>query len=273
MESRYGVIKALDRGGFGKIDLVFDRLNNQYVVKKSLLFADYENGQRLVSEGYHLIALRDEPNIIDILDWDFNSRNPFLILPYYQDGSLQSGVGRTNWYDTAAILQNIAGALDAVHRRGGVHRDVKPANVYKVATPEGNRVLLGDFGLGQIPFGNWNLTMLGRGTPGYMAKELSVPGAKFTKACDIYSLGITGIELLTGSKDPMVIQNFWGINEPLRRLLMQMVAEEPNFRPTAKQVMDATREIVEQHQNDMSLVAGIGLAVGVFFLLRSLTSE
>jgi serine/threonine protein kinase len=62
------------------------------------------------------------------------------------------------------------------------------------------------------------MTVHARGTPDYIAPELYMPNAKFTPACDIYSLGITGIELITGSRKQGSIKDIW-INNDVTQIL------------------------------------------------------
>jgi len=96
----------------------------------------------------------------------------------------------------AALLADVAAALDALHARGLVHRDVKPSNVLLDAN---GRAQLADFGLATAS--DWTrLTRDGAlvGTPHYVAPEL-VAGETATSASDVYSLGCVGYHCLTGA--------------------------------------------------------------------------
>jgi serine/threonine protein kinase len=62
------------------------------------------------------------------------------------------------------------------------------------------------------------------GTEGYIAPEMYKPGAQYTKACDIYSLDITEIELLTATRDRNSINSAWIINSELKKLLLRMTS-------------------------------------------------
>jgi eukaryotic-like serine/threonine-protein kinase len=255
-------LKNLSPGGFGKIELYYDLESGRKIVKKSLLDPTWDNCQRLIREGKILMKLKNSPNIVDLVAYDFNLFNPALYLPYYDQGTLQSRVGSNNWYDSILIVQNCASALRDVHKLGGIHRDVKPPNMFFEKVPQGTQVKLGDFGFGRIPypFTQSEITRHACGTEGYIAPEL-YRGAEFTPACDIYSLGITGIELITGSRNRESIQPMW-INNAVKDLLLRMTSLNPNKRPTAQMVVDEGRIIVENYKanfNTVVAVGGIGL--------------
>lgn len=270
---RLRFLKNLSHGGFGKIELFYDVTNNRKIVRKSLLDPTWENCERLIREGKILMKLKSSPNIVDLVAYDFNPNNPSIYLPYYDQGTLESRIGSNNWYDSVLIVQNCASALRDVHKLGGIHRDVKPANMFFEKVPKGTQVKLGDFGFGRIPypFTQSEITRHACGTEGYIAPELYW-GAEFTPACDIYSLGITGIELITGSRNPASIQPMW-INTKVKDLLLKMTSTNPNQRPTAQMVVDEGRTIVENYTANFNMaVAGIGLGLLALALIKGAKS-
>jgi serine/threonine protein kinase len=108
------------------------------------------------------------------------------------------------------------------------------------------------------------------GTPEYIAPELYMPNPKFTQACDIYSLGITGIELITGSRKRESIKDIW-INNDVTQLLWDMTSWTPSARPDAATVVSRIREIVQAYDKSFSTAVkwGIGLLVGGLLLKNS----
>ncbi|HLM87168.1 MAG TPA: serine/threonine-protein kinase [Solirubrobacteraceae bacterium] len=100
----------------------------------------------------------------------------------------------------ARITQQLAAALDAAHSHGLIHRDVKPANVFVSGAPGAEHVRLGDFGVSRALAAS-DLTEAGSsvGTPHYTAPEVHL-GREADHRSDIYSLGCTLYEMLTGRK-------------------------------------------------------------------------
>ncbi len=111
-----------------------------------------------------------------------------------------SRTGRWNRARPSAILAQVAGALDAAHARGLVHRDVKPGNVLLDRTAQGEHAYLTDFGLTKQTGTESGLTRMGSfmGTPAYMAPE-QIEGREVDGRADQYSLACMAFELLTGS--------------------------------------------------------------------------
>lgn len=267
-------LKNLSHGGFGKIELFYDEISRRNLVRKSLLDPTWDNCQRLIREGKILMQLAKSPNIVDLVAYDFNPFNPALYLPYYDQGTLQSMVGKTNWYDSMLIVQNCAAALRDIHKLGGIHRDIKPANMFFEKVAQGTQVKLGDFGFGRIPypFTNGEITRHACGTPGYIDPELYKAGAQFTQASDIYSLGITGIELITGNKNPESIRSEW-INNEVKDILLRMVNPNPRLRPTAQMIVDEGRNIIQNYTTNFNTVVGVGVAgLLTYFLVKAAKS-
>src|SRR5689334_10527963 len=108
MAERYQFIERLGQGGFGKIDLFYDNDLGRNVVRKSLIRPTYDNCQRLIREGEICMELRHETHVVDLLDHQFNYTNPWLIFPYYEEGTLEKRVGSRDWYDSIICVQNVA---------------------------------------------------------------------------------------------------------------------------------------------------------------------
>ncbi len=155
---------------------------------------------------------------------------------------------------TAAILIQAATALEAAHRSGVVHRDVKPANI--LITP-GGTVKLTDFGISRL-IDTAPLTRTGQvlGTAQYLSPEQAM-GQSATASSDIYALGVVGHEMLTGQV-PFVAGSAVGtalahINQPppplpdtvpagIRDVILAALAKKPADRPaTAASMAEALR--------------------------------
>ena len=123
---------------------------------------------------------------------------PWMAMRLVTGGSLADRVRRGPLAprEVAALLRDVAGALDYAHARGVVHRDVKPANVL---LDEAGRGYLADFGVARMLEGSAVTTATGmiQGTPSYMAPEQAM-GEKVDRLADVYALGIVAFECLTG---------------------------------------------------------------------------
>jgi serine/threonine protein kinase len=275
MQSRYTFVKQLPSGGFGNVAVLFDNQLKREVVVKTLIDPSPENRERFAREARILNALIDNEFVVDILDANTYAANPYIILEYCKHGSLQSWVDKRpllghNDVTVAHVIQHAAMGLHAIHKLGGVHRDIKPANLFLGEIKQAElRIKVGDFGVGRVPFPHTggNVTRHIFGTKGYIAPEAYKAGAVFTQPCDIYSLGITGIELVTGSRDPKSINNTWFVNGELKHLLIRMTSQNPADRPSALQVAQSVPAVEKkQEENTKAALWGMaGLAVlGLF---------
>jgi serine/threonine protein kinase len=268
VSNKYEFVKHLGTFGFGQIDIWRDKILNTKVVSKALIEPTYENCVRLIEEGKTYMALSQHKHIIDLVAYRFNYTNPCLVLPFYET-NLQSWIGGTNWYDALIVLQHGALALQGIRSLGADHRDIKPSNMYVDRDADGKWfVRVGDLGLGRLPrpIINSNLTYNAFGTFGYKAWELYVPNAKFTPECDICSLGITGIELITGSRDRASIEKAW-INNDAKNLLLAMTSYVPSERPTPETIISTVNNITQGYNKSVSTVFKWGLGALAIALL------
>jgi len=277
MSERYTLIKHLPSGGFGNVTVVFDGQLNRELVMKSLINPSTENRQRFAREAAILSYLLPHEHVVDIIDAKLDTANPYIVLEYCKHGTLQDWIANRGLFGPSEInvgyaIQHAALGLYAIHELGGFHRDIKPANLF-IGNNRGGQltIKLGDFGFGRVPYPHAysNMTRHACGTMGYIAPELYLSGAVFTKACDIYSLGITGIELLTGSRDPESINQAWIFNGGLKDLLIKMTNGNPLERPTALQVAQSIEQVEKkQNENIAAVVLGGVAIVGLWMLLR-----
>jgi len=270
MQNRYRFIKQLPSGGFGNVAVLYDQQLQREVVIKTLIHPSPENHERFAREARILNALIDNEFVVDILDSNPYATNPYIILEHCKHGTLQSWIDKRpllghNDVNVAHAIQHAAAGLYAIHNLDGVHRDIKPPNLFIGENKQGElRIKVGDFGFGRLPYPytRGGVTRHIFGTEGYIAPEAYKPRAVFTQPCDIFSLGITGIELVTGSRDPNSIHNTWFVNGELKNLLIRMTSQKPEERPTALKVFQSIPAI-EKKQNENVATAAIGLAAAI----------
>jgi serine/threonine-protein kinase len=156
--------------------------------------------ERFTREALAVARLSGNPNIVTIYDVGEHRERPFIVMEYLPGGSLEQKIrveGAQSPRQSLEWLEQAANALDAAHREGVVHRDVKPANLL---LDRYEHVHVADFGIASAA-GLGSLTQTGTvlGTASYLSPE-QAQGARTTPASDLYSLGIVAFELLTGRR-------------------------------------------------------------------------
>lgn len=197
---RYRLEELVGRGGMAEVWRAVDTKLSRAVALKVILAdhaADRHSVERFLREA-KVVASLDHPNILPVYDVGEEGGRPFLVMPYLDGGTLRDRMeGRPAPLASAAgWISQLAGALDAAHEAGILHRDVKPANVL---LGKGDRLFLADFGIARMLEGGAGLTATGMvvGTPLYMAPE-QAQGKPATPATDRYALAVIAYELLSG---------------------------------------------------------------------------
>ncbi len=218
---------------------------------------------RLRREAKAMAQLSDHPNIVPVYDTGEEAGHPFIVSQYMKGGDVESMIRRAPGSrlpvsQAVIIAMQVASALEAAHRRGIIHRDVKPSNVW---LSEQGIAKLGDFGLAIVQDES-RITRMGImiGTATYMSPECAAGGARAADArSDIYSLGAMLFEMLAGrppfvgdmvkviyqqrhTPPPKLTEFVGGIDPRISQLVDQMLAKDSNMRPqSAQQVIDALR--------------------------------
>jgi serine/threonine protein kinase len=198
--SRYRVLRRLGGGGMADVYFAEQALLARRVVIKVLhahLGKDPEIAERFRREA-EAAAQLCHPHICPILDCGEVDGIVYTVMPYYEGGSLADKVQKHGNVDmplVAAAAAQVACGLDYAHRRGIVHRDVKPDNV--LFDEDGNAIIT-DFGIATARF-HGRLTASGRamGTPHYMSPEQAM-GKLIDGRSDVYAMGIMLYESLAG---------------------------------------------------------------------------
>lgn len=212
---KYLLRQELGRGGMGAVFAATNTWTGRLVAIKTLR-AEYAQSQsvldRFWQEARAASKLR-HPHIVDVLDmgWDEPTGEPFLVQEFLEGASLdvvlkQTPGGRLACAQAIAALLPIMGALTACHRVGIIHRDIKPANIFVVATEDGRALpKLIDFGVSKSlgpDDSSPAQTVVGTpiGSPAYMSPEQAMGEGYVDARADVWSMGATLFELLTGRR-------------------------------------------------------------------------
>ncbi len=220
----YRVESLLGEGGMAKVYLAIqESLERQVALKvmNTTLASDQSFCERFLKEGKIIAQLSSHPDIVTIFDIGFSESNYYMAMEYVSGPNLKDLIQKKAHIEQPLnIIKQIASALGYAHRRGFIHRDVKPANIL---FKEDGTATLTDFGIAKALSSNTQLTKVGYtvGTAEYMSPEQAV-GRGIDSRSDIYSLGVVLYELLSGKK-PFVGE------DPFSTALMHATAPVPKL--------------------------------------------
>ena len=202
--NRYQVLELIGRGGMAEVYKVWDKKRAVHLALKLLredLAQDRVFLRRFQREAQTLAKLQ-HPNIVRFYGFEQDGRQSFLLMDYVEGDSLRSEIfnldGRSMTLDRVwEIVRAVCSALHYAHEMGLVHCDLKPGNVM---LHRNGTILVADFGIARMTDAA-TATMVGAGTPAYMAPE-QIKGADPTPQTDIYALGVVLFEMLTSGEQP-----------------------------------------------------------------------
>jgi len=220
---KYEIVEVAGSGAMGDVYVAYDPFIDRTVAIKVCTHDDGSESARIarklfVNEAQAAGAL-DHPNILRIYDAGEENGQPYIVMEYVAEAqTLRSYCTPKNLLPIPRVIQIIrqcAEALEYAHSRGVLHRDIKPANV--MLTRDG-QVKIGDFGIAKRMSSEDTGTRRIVGSPRYMSPE-QVNDQAVTLQTDLYSLGVSMYELLTG-KPPFTARG-------LSQLIMMIRCEEP----------------------------------------------
>jgi serine/threonine protein kinase len=215
----YRLENQIGRGGMAIVYRARDERLGRLVALKILaptLAGDAEFRQRFVSESRAAAAI-DDPHIVPVFEAGEADGVLFIAMRYVPGGDGHSLLRREGPLPpgrVTEIISPMASALDAAHRAGLLHRDVKPSNMLMDIVPgRPDHVYLSDFGLSKAVTASSGMTRVGQvmGTPDYLSPE-QIAGQPADARADQYALACSAFELLTGTlpfhrDDPMAVVN------------------------------------------------------------------
>ena len=220
----YRIEKLIARGGMGEVYRALDRRLGRPVALKLLVreIADEDRFRDRFLRESRLAASLDHPNVLPIYEAGEFANRLFIAMRFVEGTDLRQVLRQSAPLEperALALIAPVAGALDAAHARGLVHRDVKPANVLIARAREEDadeHVYLSDFGLTTLSSDAVDVGQFS-GTADYAAPEL-VTGGRIDALTDVYALGCVLFEALTGQppyRSGSVMAVLWGhVNDP-----------------------------------------------------------
>ncbi len=195
----YELREQIGLGGFGAVYRAFQEGVNREVAIKIILpaFANRPDFIRRFEAEAQLVARLEHFHIVTLYDFWRDPEGAYLVMRYLRGGSLRDKLlsGTVDLAFLMTMLDQIGSALAMAHRRGVVHRDLKPDNIL---LDEDNNAYLADFGIAKL-LGDKNMDVESTftGSPAYISPE-QIQNDPVSHRSDIYSLGIMLYELLTG---------------------------------------------------------------------------
>ncbi|KAJ5669849.1 Serine/threonine-protein kinase svkA [Penicillium macrosclerotiorum] len=294
MASRYQVMEELGSGSFGTVYKAIDKTTGEIVAVKHIDLESSEDDIQEIQQEISVLATCASAFVTQYKASFLKGHKLWIVMEYLGGGScldlLKPGV--FNEAHVAIVCQQLLQGLEYLHAEGKIHRDVKAANVLLSNT---GKVKLADFGVAAqlVNIKSQRNTFVG--TPFWMAPEV-IQQAGYDFKADIWSLGITAIEMINGepphaSTHPMKVL-FLIPKQPAPRLegndysntfkdfIAQCLTKDPDRRPSAKELLrhkfirnagktEALQELVQRKQD---WDAGRGVSKDVKYYAESLNT-
>lgn len=260
LADRYELGRQLGRGGMATVYEARDKLLDRAVAVKLLRVDGDATARRRFAAEARAAASLTHPHAVAVYDVSTSEERPYIVMELVRGTTLEhviDGQGRLSTAQVVAVGSQVLAALHAAHRRGLVHRDVKPANIL---LPDGvvpsrpdelPGVKLADFGIAKATHeATVGLTMAGQviGTPRYLSPE-QVRGQRATPQSDLYATAVVLYEMLAGhppfehdsavglalahreDEPPPLDEIRSGLDRNLVTLVHQALSKDPADRP------------------------------------------
>ncbi len=223
---RYELIRLLGKGAMGAVYLASDPTIRRQVAIKTLPLQELGDNRDDMRERFLLEAETagklQHPNIVSVYDVGEEGDLAYIAMDYVPGGTLADWTDEDQLLELStlyALMEQVCAGLSYAHEQGVVHRDIKPGNI--LYDPEQGTIKVTDFGIARLA--DYSRTKTGAilGSPYYMSPE-QISGKKVGPASDLYSLGVSFYQLLSGNlpfEAESLAQLAWQItNKPHRSI-------------------------------------------------------
>lgn len=281
---RYEIKSELGRGGMATVYRAYDPLFDREVALKVLpreMLHDPQFRSRFDRE-LKIVAGLEHPAIVPVYDVGEEDGQPYFVMRYMNGGSLAGEIekGKFSIEDAARIIEKVANGLAYAHKKGVVHRDLKPDNILFDDT---GAPFISDFGVAKLTESTSSLTGSGViGTPAYMSPE-QAQGVEIDGRSDVYGLGVIVYQMLSGQQ-PYTADTPMGvvvkhITEPVPEILKtlptlpyevdqliktSMAKDKTKRYPTAVDLSKALNVVAFGNEGNATAAGVTGVRTGTF---------
>ena len=231
----YNLIEKIAEGSMGTVykarhwethQLVAIKILSRDIAKNPIFLKRFE-------QEFRVAAKLDHPNIVKVIEYSGMGDAPYIVMELVEGGSLGDQLeksGAMTEEEAVRVIVATAQGIHYAHRQGLIHRDIKPDNI--LVTPDG-KVKVTDLGLAKDQDANVDLTRTGRGlgTPTFMAPEQFRNAKNASIRCDVYSLGATLYQMVTGEYP-------FGIADPVQAMMRKLRNELTSPRQLAPKLTE-----------------------------------
>ena len=239
VNNRYRIQSVIGMGGMAIVYRAIDVQNGATVAIKVLkqeFLADEQFRMRFENES-RAVSILNHKNIVKVFDVALNDDLYYIVMEYLNGITLKQYInqqGHLGWRETLYFLSQILDALRHAHSKGIVHRDIKPQNIMLLSD---GSIKVTDFGIARFSSTNTNtMTDKAIGSVHYISPE-QVSADHIDQRSDIYSVGVTLYEMLTGELP-------FDADNPVSVALMQLQLDPPSPRQKNPDIPEGLEEII-----------------------------